>query len=68
MEGERMDFSFSPEEEHFRQELRGWLQRQSPCGLGLDVSCAKGRGSASNSYAIGNVKLLCGRLSRLVLA
>jgi alkylation response protein AidB-like acyl-CoA dehydrogenase len=29
-----MDFSFSPEEEHFRQELRTWLQQNLPAGWG----------------------------------
>jgi len=29
-----MDFSFSPEEEHFRQELCTWLQQNLPAGWG----------------------------------
>ena len=29
-----MDFSFSPEEEHFRQELRTWLHQNLPAGWG----------------------------------
>src|SRR6185369_8948273 len=32
--GGSMDFSFSPEEEHFRQELRTWLQQNLPTGWG----------------------------------
>jgi alkylation response protein AidB-like acyl-CoA dehydrogenase len=40
-----MDFSFSPEEEHFRQELRDWLQRNLPAGWGSpEYKAPKGEG------------------------
>lgn len=40
-----MDFSFSPEEEHFRQELRDWLQQNLPAGWGTaSYQAPKGEG------------------------
>ena len=40
-----MDFSFSPEEEHFRQELRTWLQQNLPAGWGTSAyKSQKGEG------------------------
>jgi alkylation response protein AidB-like acyl-CoA dehydrogenase len=40
-----MDFSFSPEEEHFRQELRAWLQQNLPAGWGTPgYTSPKGQG------------------------
>ncbi|MBI3758058.1 MAG: acyl-CoA dehydrogenase [Deltaproteobacteria bacterium] len=37
-----MDFSFSPEEEQFRQELRGWVQENLPAGWGATFRAPKG--------------------------
>ena len=37
-----MDFSFSPEEEQFRQELRSWLQTNLPPGWGSTFRMPKG--------------------------
>ena len=40
-----MDFSFSPEEEHFRHDLRHWLQQNLPDGWGTPAYTApKGEG------------------------
>ncbi|MGE0684124.1 MAG: acyl-CoA dehydrogenase [Candidatus Binatia bacterium] len=38
-----MDFSFSPEEERFRQELRNWLQQNLPLGWGSTFKIPKGK-------------------------
>ncbi len=38
-----MDFSFSPEEEQFRQELRTWLDTNLPAGWGSTFRMPKGR-------------------------
>ena len=38
-----MDFSFSPEEEQFRQELRSWLQTNLPPGWGSTFRMPKGK-------------------------
>lgn len=38
-----MDFSFSPEEEQFRQDLRAWLQQNLPPGWGSTFRAPKGR-------------------------
>ncbi len=38
-----MDFSFSPEEEQFRQDLREWLRQNLPSGWGSTFRAPKGR-------------------------
>src|SRR5260221_9780193 len=38
-----MDFSFSPAEEQFRQQLRDWLQHHLPPGWGSTFRAPKGR-------------------------
>ena len=38
-----MDFSFSPEEERFRQDLRDWLQQNLPSGWGSTFKMPKGK-------------------------
>jgi alkylation response protein AidB-like acyl-CoA dehydrogenase len=39
-----MDFSFSPEEERFRQELREWLRNNLPPGWGTTFNMPRGEG------------------------